>query len=307
MVSVEELSVPEGSTVVTMGNFDGLHRGHQALLKSTIERARIHNATSVVVTFDPHTRAVVSPDSDQPILTTLREKAMILQLTGIDQLVWVPFNEQYAAMDPVEFIEKVLIGRLNAREIVLGKGHSFGKNRTGNEETLRKLMHEKHFYMFVSDLVSTDGPPISSTGIRGMIAQARIEEAVKLLGHPYPIVATRKKGEGIARTLGFPTVNFETPSEPKVLPPPGVYAAQLQFGSGCVKGAFYRGECPTFQGRTERIEFHALERPSQLPSMGDEACLWLHTFVRADRAFENADELAAQIQNDVTKVKRYFS
>jgi riboflavin kinase/FMN adenylyltransferase len=304
--SLPDLTTPPEASVVTVGNFDGVHRGHAALISEVVRKARESSRTSIVVTFDPHTRTVVSPGEPLPILTTLQEKALIIERLGVDLLVWIPFDATFARIDARQFAREILAGRLGAQEWVMGEGHGFGHDRSGNDNLLRTALGEKHFSVSVSRLVLGAGTPVSSTEVRARVVGGKLAEAVDLLGHPYAIVARRETGEGKGRQLGFPTLNFAHPLPPKVVPPSGVYAARLQVGREEALGALYFGDCPTTGKRPTHFEFFAFKMPDREPPVGENACLWVYDRVRPDKQFASFGELTDQIAHDVSYIKRFF-
>jgi riboflavin kinase/FMN adenylyltransferase len=295
------------ASVISVGNFDGIHRGHQVLLQGLLQRARERGVASVLLTFEPHTRAVISPDITQPILSTFEEKALLLSDSGLDYLVRLPFNEGYRQMGPEEFITEVLIKRYRAVEWVLGENHSFGRDRAGSTKFLRQIDGINHFNTFITSLQTDQAAVISSTAIRSSIIEGAIDEAVGMLGHPYLIRAERIAGIKKGTELGFPTLNFKTPQPEKVLPPSGVYAAELEHGGQRITGALYFGNCPTFGDRDYHFEFHSLQSAPHYPDYGETGALWVHRFVRRDQTFASAQELVKQMEKDINTIKHFFS
>ncbi len=300
-------SIPEiQKSVVTIGNFDGVHRGHISLIHKVIERAHTHKAVSVAITFEPHTRLVLG-NEPMALLTTFKEKCLLLEHTGLDYLICISFSKAFASKTHEEFLSDTLLGTLKACEIVVGSNHSFGKNKSGDENFLQNAMSRMHFNLFVADLESSFGALVSSTTIRQAIITGDMAHAIELLSHPYLLIAERIAGLGIARTMGFPTVNFAYPPAVKVLPPPGVYAAELLFKGTVQFGAFYMGDCPTFEGRTAHGEFHSLQYKEPLPNVSEEGCIVMHSFIRPDEKFDNPALLTAQIAKDITSITTFFS
>jgi riboflavin kinase/FMN adenylyltransferase len=307
ILTLAERPGPEMSSVVSVGNFDGVHRGHQALIREMVKRAKQKNKSSVLVTFDPHTRAVLFPELPQVILTTFEEKAALIERLGVDYILKIPFDAEFSRLTPEEFVKQVLIERLHAEEWVLGEGHAVGRDRAGGKKFLREVMSKYHIKTFTADLLSQEDLIISSTQIRGLITEGRLAEAVKMLGHPYLISAERSQGLRLGSQLGFPTLNFKRPPSLKVLPPPGVCAAELEFKGSLLTGALYYGECPTFTHREAHLEFHALEMSGEVPETGETAHLWVSDYIRGDRKFSNADELVRQMKQDINKIRNFFS
>jgi riboflavin kinase/FMN adenylyltransferase len=299
--------LPIKASVVSVGNFDGVHCGHMMLIRETVRRARMRRAQSVIVTFEPHTRVVTSPHQIQPILTTLEEKALLIGSLGVDYLVCLKFDRALMSLSPAEFIKRILIGRCKAVEWVMGQGHTFGSQRRGSAEFLRRHVDIKHFSLFVAKTARTGDTIVSSTEIRRRIVAGQVADALRLLGHPYLIITRRIRGVRKARQLGFPTINFEAVREPKVLPMPGVYAARLEFAGRRHCGALYWGDCPTFANRDFHFEFHLFGPPGKALRAGAKACIGLYHCIRHDRAFKNQDALARRIADDVNEIKRYFT
>jgi len=296
------------STVLTVGNFDGVHRGHQALIKATVRRASEKKATrSAVVTFDPPTRIVIGNEKGYNLLTTFEEKVRLIGFAGVDYLMRVPFDKAMSRKEPKAFIEDFLVRKLHIAEWVLGHGHAIGRNRAGNEKFLHTMESKYHFTTLVTDLLKQEGSAISSTQIRESITRGRIAEAVARLGHPYLISVERTFGEKLGTRLGYPTFNFKSPPSRKVIPLPGVYAAELEYQGGCEEGALYFGECPTLHEHREvHFEFHSFNRGKGEIGAGEQAYLWLYSFVRTDSAFAGTGELVKQIGRDIETIKTFF-
>jgi len=295
------------ATVVSIGNFDGVHRGHQKLIREVVARAEQKNIASVLITFEPHTRTVLYPELSPNLLTTFEEKATLIAQCGVDYLLKITFDRSFSQLPPDEFVRQILVKRLNIKEWVMGEGHAIGKDRAGGKIFLREAMSKYHIPIFTANLLMKDALIISSTQIRKFITEGQISEAVGMLGHPYLISAERVQGLKIGSQIGFPTLNFKRPSSQKVIPPPGVYAAELSFEDTILTGALYFGDCPTFGQREVHFEFHALELNGKMPEPGETGHIWVHRFIRKDRPFSSTGELAAQIEQDVNKIRQYFS
>ncbi len=294
-------------SVVSVGNFDGIHNGHHYLITKVCERAKYHNASTIIITFEPHTRAFLYPDQTPPRLTTFNEKAFLLRDFPIDYLICIPFDNQFAALTPEDFIQDILINRFKAVEWVMGENHSFGKDRKGSYNFLHNLDVRNHFYVFPVSLHTENTLVASSTEIRNLIGERRIDEAVRMLGHPYPILAKRIRGMRKGFELGYPTLNFKCPPSQKVIPPPGVYAAEVEFKESKLKGALYFGNCPTFEEREYHFEFHSLDPIVLDPGIHTESALWLHNFIRPDQTFSSEATLVEQIRKDIEKIKQFFN
>jgi riboflavin kinase/FMN adenylyltransferase len=307
ILNVNEILPSGESSVLTVGNFDGVHLGHQKLLKEIVRRAAEKRVKSAAVTFEPHTRLVARHEKDYNPLTTFEEKARLIELAGVDYLMQVPFDNAMSGKEPEKFIEEILVRKLHMAEWILGHGHAIGKNRAGNEKFLHTMESKYHFTTRSIDLLAHDGDTISSTQIREYITHGRIAEAVMRLGHPYLISVERTAGKRIGTKLGYPTLNFKSPPSRKVIPVPGVYAAELEFRGRREKGALYFGDCPTLHEHREvHFEFYSFNRGKEEIPGGDRAHLWLFSFVRPDAVFAGTDELVKRIAQDVKNVKNFF-
>lgn len=292
--------------VVSVGNFDGVHIGHQFLIDVVARHAKQRKIKSAILTFEPHTRCVLNPETPLFLLTSFREKAYLIEKMGIDYLVRIPFTVKMSRQTPEQFISSVLVNRMHAVEWVMGKGHGVGRVDEGSKNILHNVLSKYHIIPFITDLLKQAKTVVSSTVIRIHISSGRIVEAIEMLKHPYVIATTRIEGVKVGSQLGFPTLNFLRPPSQKVLPPPGVYAAELEYNGNVHAGALYYGDCPTFRNRTVHFEFHALSNRGAFPDIGDEARLLVHTFLRKDRFFPTSGELAAQIKEDIKTIKIFF-
>ncbi len=303
-----EDSLPENRrSVITVGNFDGVHRGHSQLIKRVVALAKEKDLNSVVITFEPHTRSIIYPELPQMLLTTFEEKAALLSQLGVEYILKVPFTREFQQLSPEHFTEEIIHKRLHASDWIMGEGHSVGKDRAGGKKFLHSAAGIYHINIFTADLDTESETVISSTQIRKLIIEGRIADAVAMLGHPYLISAERTTGVKVGTKLGFPTLNFKKPSSQKVIPPAGVYAAELEFGNSRIHGALYFGDCPTYTNRDIHFEFHAFNLENQEPHIGETVHLWLHRFIRPDIAFTEECALVDQITQDINDIRNFFS
>jgi len=258
--------------VVTLGTFDGVHRGHQAVLAEVTRRARAAagNLTSVLVTFEPHPLAVVNPAAAPKLLTLPEEKRDLVAAHGIEQFVLMPFTPAVAQLDATAFVRR-LCDEYAMRELVMGYDHGFGRGRAGDVELVQRLAQEQDFATAVVDAVRDDGQPISSTLIRTAIAHGDLESATRWLGRRYSIRGTVVRGAGRGRTIGIPTINLDPPDSRKLLPPDGVYAVRVRIlesgsriptpGSKILDygGMMNQGPRPTFGEETRTLEIHLFD------------------------------------------------
>lgn len=292
-------------TVVTVGSFDGVHVGHRVVLDRMRSLAEARSGESVVVTFDPHPRQVVDPKNAPPLLTTLEEKAWRIETAGIDTLVVVPFTQDVRRLDPAEFAQQYLVDAIGAEAIVIGYDHGFGRNRSGDSDTLQALGDRHGFTVHPEPATLVEGKPVSSTRIRSLIAGGRIEEASELLGAGYPVVGTVQHGEHRGRTIGFPTANVQIDEISKLLPPAGVYAGWAETSSGTFRTVINLGQRPTFEGDDLRLEAHLLEFKNDL--YGTTLKLDLEMRLRNEQKFEDIETLKRQITADVSEARSRLS
>lgn len=288
--------------VVTVGTFDGVHRGHQDVLATLVRHAEARGLPSVVITFDPHPLEVVNPAAAPPLLTLTEEKLAMLAQTGVSYVAVVPFTTQLAALEAEQFVDDVLLGRFAMRELLVGHDHGFGRGRMGDIEVLRQLGRSRDFQVTVLPPVfAADGHAISSTAIRRSVAGGDLARAALGLGRPYSLAGTVVRGDQRGRTIGYPTLNLSPPSPRKLLPPDGVYAVRVQLPEGEFGGMLNLGPRPTVGDQQRRIEAHVFD------SRGD----WYGAAVRLDfvarlrgtKPFPGLDALKAQLGDDETKAR----
>ncbi len=283
--------------VVTVGTFDGVHRGHQAVLAEIIRRARVSGAESVVVTFDPHPLAIVNPSAAPRLLTLPAERQRLLAAAGVSRVVTLSFTRELALLTPEAFVREVLQAQLGLRELVLGHDHGFGRGRSGDVETVRRIGAADGFAVDVVDPVRDDGQPISSTLIRAAIAHGDLTLAGRWLGRCYGALGTVAHGAGRGRTIGVPTINLPVPDERKLLPPDGVYAVWVTVGGGeRYGGMMNQGPRPTF-GVTERgLEVHLFDFTGELYGRS----VWVEWVqrLREVRTFPSREALVEQLTQD---------
>ncbi len=288
-------------TVVTVGNFDGVHLGHKSIIENAQSYAGKYNGKVVVVTFYPHTMSVVKPGIDYKFLTLKKEKIKFLKEAGVDVLWIIPFDENIASVPAKEFLSKIIIGKTNAKVVLLGYNHSFGYKGEGNYELVEKVCSEKKIIPIKVDRECLGEEYISSTRIRELISNGNIYLANKLLGYTYQFEGIVKKGEGIGRKLGFPTINIDVDSPLKLLPPTGVYNVEVFFKGEKYVGAMYIGKKETF-GNNDKIsvEVHILNFNGDL--YGVQVLIYVVGRLRDSFKFKNSSELIEHIKEDIKKI-----
>lgn len=291
-------------TVLTLGVFDGLHLGHQRIMQTVIERARQVNAVPTAITFDPHPRAVMHPENAPPLLQTLDQRLAALEFLGIEQAIVIRFNKDFAAIEAESFLREIVHDRLHAKEVYLGKGFAFGKNRSGNIELLRRMSRELGFFADEVPEVQLRGQRISSSRIRELLACGKINLARRMLGRPYGVEGTIIHGAERGRTIGFPTANLKPKN--RVIPRYGVYATATLIGDVWRKSITNIGVRPTFENEAEpSIETYIFDYDGNL--YGDVLRVRFLHRIRDERKFNGIDELKAQIQKDTQRTLNYFS
>jgi riboflavin kinase / FMN adenylyltransferase len=284
-------------TAVTVGTFDGVHRGHQDVLARLVARARDLGVPSVLVTFDPHPLEVVNPSAAPPLLTVGDEKLEVLAESGVDYVAIVPFTPALARLTPDEFVDAVLIARFRMCDLLMGFDHGIGRNRAGDLSVMRRLGEARGFAVDVVPPVSAgSGPPISSTAIRRAIAGGDLARAAAALGRPYAVGGRVSHGEKRGRLLGFPTLNVPLPSTRKLLPPQGVYAVRVQTPRGPFQGMLNLGPRPTFGDSAVVIEAHLFEAEGDF--YGNRVRVDFVGRIRDTMKFDGPDALVAQLRKD---------
>lgn len=298
--------IPAGKgTVVTVGTFDGVHRGHWAVLQEIRRRAVSRGLRSVLVTFHPHPLRIVRPEVAPLLLTTPDEKKEILAESGLDYAVFLKFSRALSLYPPERFVQEILIERLSVRELVIGYDHGFGRGRSGDAETLRSIGARAGFAVDVVRPVLAGEAAVSSSRIREAVGRGELREAAAALGRPYSLRGVVVRGDGRGRTLGFPTANLGGISPEKALPPPGVYAVRGSVRSGVHDGALHLGPRPTFPGALPSTELHLIDFEGDL--YGEEVRVDLIERIREIRPFPTVEALVEQMAGDVDEVRRILS
>lgn len=284
--------------VLTIGTFDGVHLGHQAIIDTLHKSIDQQGEYSTIVTFEPHPQFVVSPpkSNELRLLTTIDEKITILQQLKINRLIILPFDRQLSQLSSEAFIEKILIPKIGFKKIVIGYDHAFGKDRQGNYEVLQQQSAKYHYSIITVPPFSVAGVVISSTRIRKLLANGEIELAAKYLGRNYSLIGKVIKGEGRGRTLNIPTANIEPMSREKLIPRDGIYAAWTQLDHQKFKAVLYIGSKPTFSYHTRTIELHIFDLNEDL--YGQTLTIEFKARIRDDYYFDQVEKLIDQIEID---------
>lgn len=288
-----------GGAAITVGTFDGVHRGHLDVIERLISHARARNLASVVITFDPHPLYIVNPSAAPLLLTIGSEKTEVLSESELDYLIVLPFTHDLAALSAEDFVDRVLIGKYRMQHLLVGHDHGFGRQRAGNPQVLQELGKERGFSVEVVPAVSADdGKFVSSTVIRRAIAGGDLETARQMLGRPYSVSGKVVPGEQRGRVLGFPTLNLSDQSPRKLLPPDGVYAARVQTPLGEYKSMVHIGPRPTFGDQNRTIEAYLMDADKELDLYGARIRIDLVRRLRDVMKFDSPEALIAHIQAD---------
>ena len=300
--------IADGNSVVTVGTFDGVHIGHQKIIAELKAVAKQTGAKSTLVSFEPHPQLVLSK-SDKPgikILTTKAEKIEVLRSIGLERLVFLEFNQQFAETPPRKFVEKVLINKLKMSHFIIGYDHAFGKNRQGNIDLLKEMSRTHQFDVDAVGPVLENAHLISSTNIRNLLLNGSVVQASEFLGRKYKICGTVVKGYGRGKVLGFPTANIKPLTQNKLIPKEGIYATRLRIEDKEYNSVTYIGNRPTFNLKQKVIEVHVSD------GFGDEIYdkkieLLFHSFIRDDARFDTTEELIKQIEIDKKESQRILA
>ncbi|MCG8565322.1 MAG: bifunctional riboflavin kinase/FAD synthetase [Desulfobacterales bacterium] len=306
ITNLEQISNVYPNAVVTMGNFDGVHKGHQALISQVKEKAKALSGTSIAITFDPHPLRALGISSP-PLITRKDQKIELIEASGIDVLICLPFTKELADLSAQAFIKDILVNTIGMKCIVIGPDNTFGKNRSGNIETLKEEGKSLGFETVVASWINdtdTTEQRISSTRIRETVMAGDVARAKKYLGRYYQIRGKVIKGrERGGSQLGFPTANIKLHDE--LCPKLGVYAVTVETDHGPYKGVANIGFSPTFGDEMFTIEVHILDFDKDL--YGSRIRVNMVERLRDETKFSSIEELASQIQEDITKAKEILS
>jgi riboflavin kinase/FMN adenylyltransferase len=300
---LEDIPEDWGRSVVTIGSYDGVHRGHQLIIRHAVDRARELGVPSVVVTFDPHPSEVVRPGSHPPLLAPHHRRAELMAELGVDALLILPFTTEFSKLSPADFVAKVLVDRLHAKAVVEGPNFRFGHKAAGNVGFLREQGETYDFEVEVVDLCVTGeaggGEPFSSTLTRRLVAEGDVEGAREILGRPHRVEGIVVRGAQRGRELGFPTANVETLPH-TAIPADGVYAGWLHVESEAMPAAISVGTNPQFDGTERTVEAYAIDRVG-LDLYGLHVAVDFLAYVRGMAKFDSIEALLEAIADDVKK------
>jgi riboflavin kinase/FMN adenylyltransferase len=284
--------------------FDGLHLGHQLIMQTVVERARATGAVPTVITFDPHPRAVLHPESAPPLLQTFDQKIEALGALGVEQTIVIRFDQAFSQIRAQEFLREVVVDRLHAKEVYLGRGFAFGYGREGNIELLRAVSHDLGFVADEVAEVRLRGRRVSSSRIRELLQQGRVNLGRRMLGRPYGVEGRVVRGAERGGGLGFPTANLQPQN--RVIPRNGVYVTATLIEGEWRRSVTNIGSRPTFESGPETsVETFVIDWSGDL--YGDVVRVRFLHRLRDEQKFSSIDELKSQIEHDVARAKNYFS
>ena len=284
------------ASIVTIGTFDGVHLGHQQILKQLIDTSQKSKLKSVLLTFFPHPKVVLQPDISMNLIQTIQEREKALENTGLDYLVIHPFSIEFSRLSADDYVKQILVEQLNVRKVVVGYDHRFGRNRTASLEDMYHYADIYDFEVIEIDAKKINSTAVSSTKIRKAIDDGNIELANNYLGHPFTIEGTVVHGDKRGRELSYPTANIDLQNQHKIVPKQGVYLVKSKFNDRVVYGMMNIGTKPTFDKTMPSIEVHFMDWNGDL--YGQEIQLELLKWVREERKFKTVKELQTQIQID---------
>ena len=303
--SIPELAQIPGPVFLAIGVFDGVHRGHQAVISTAARHAQDAGGTAVVVTFDPHPAKILRPQESPRLLTATQHKIELIRALGVSHLLVLKFDRELASTAPADFVRQLVAAAKPLREICVGQEWSFGKNRAGNLALLKELGAQLDFNVVGVEPVTSEGTIVSSTAIRKAVEAGDFKTAARMLGRNYTILGTVEEGKHLGRSLGFPTANLSAHSEQ--FPPNGVYAAEGLLEGKTLRGVVNLGVRPTIESEVPQrvLEFHVFDLDQDL--YGKDIELRFLQYLRSEQKFENLAALREQIERDVKSAQEIFS
>lgn len=301
---LDELKNPLQNPVLTIGNFDGVHRGHLALFEKVNERAKAINGQSAVMTFEPHPIKVMAPGNGPPLITPIKQKLRLISDAGIDVIFCISFTHKFASIPAQDFVRNILMGTIGVKEIVVGYDYTFGNRRLGDINLLMKMGEELGFRVHVVKPIHLDQTLVSSTSIREFVREGNLSEAKRLLGRDYQISGTVIKGANRGgRVLGCPTANLQPVDE--LIPKMGVYAVTVKMNEKSYYGVCNIGRNPTFGNNAVSIEAHLFDFSGDI--VGKTITVNFIRYMRNEKKFESIHELSDQIAKDIQQVRDLFN
>jgi len=292
---IDQLKIPFVNPVITLGNFDGVHLGHQQIFEKLKDEARKIHGEAIVITFEPHPLKVLSPDYFLPLLTPFRKKMMLIEKSGIERVLCIEFSLAFAEISPPEFVRDILVEKVNAKKIIVGYNYHFGKGKSGDVEILKNICKLFNIGVEVMEALTIDHTIVSSSKIRELIRGGEVEKALKLLGRDYLIMGRVVEGSKRGHTLGFPTANLEISDE--LYPKAGVYAVEVIWENQPFKGLANVGFKPTFDTKAFSLEVYILNFDQEI--YGEEIQINFKKRIRDEIRFDSPAHLIDQIRKDI--------
>lgn len=301
---LDKIDDVSGDLVVSMGTFDGLHVGHQAILKSLMSSAEKAGLNPLAVTFEPHPRVLVTPENPPPLLTVWEEKARLFADYMNGRLLVLNFNKEMMSRSAEQFARDILVGRLRVKKLIVGYDHAFGKNRSGTINDLMELSRKYNFELEVVNPVIIEGRPVSSTRIRHLIIERKFAQALDMLGHPYPIYGIVEKGIALGKVLGYPTANVRC-NERKLLPVDGVYSCRVEYKGQMYNGMMFIGTNYFNPDHKRTVEVNIFDFDRDI--YGHEITCYPRIFIRENIKFDSREELVSQIAKDKENISKLIN
>lgn len=297
------------NSVVTIGTFDGVHKGHQKILSRLNKLADEVSGESILFTFYPHPRMVVFPNNHNlKLIQTIDEKIDSLEKLGLDNLIIYPFTKAFSRLTAFEFVRNILVEKLKVKTLVIGYDHQFGRNREGDLEFLKETAKIFDFKVEEISAEEVQEVNVSSTKIRQSLLEGDIEKTNCFLGRPFRYSGVVVEGQKIGRTIGFPTANIEIKNHHKILPKDGVYAVRVQIGGALIDGMMNVGINPTVLAKEsleKKVEVHLFDFNTEV--YGEHVAVFLYRYIRKEKTFSNLEALKSQLNDDSKKVRNFFN
>lgn len=302
--SIQEFTT-NAPTIVTLGTFDGVHKGHKSILEKITSSSKNTGCESVLLTFFPHPRMVLQQNTDIKLLNTIKEKAMLLEEHGINNLIIHPFDHAFSRLTAEEFVKNILVDKFMVRKIIIGYDHRFGRNRTADINDLIQYGKEYNFEVEQISALEINEVSVSSTKIRNALNAGYLETANRYLGYPYFLTGNVVKGKQLGRTIGFPTANINITESYKLIPDKGVYVVSSEIAGKTVYGMMNIGNNPTVGGVAESIEVHFFDFNSDL--YNQEIRVNIHYKIRNEIKFPSVNHLKEQLKEDQKTSLEYIA
>lgn len=292
------------NTVLTVGTFDGVHAGHRAIMDTVVETAEERDARSLIVTFDPHPRDIINPgEAGIKLLTTLEERAEILEELGVDTMCVIPFDRDFSLLSSEEFVRDIICDKIGVSEFVIGYDHQFGRNREGTIETIERIGKDLNFDTYVVSRREVGAKTVSSTAIRRAISErGDMEQAEQFLQRPYRLNGTVVHGDKRGKEIGFPTANIKPDHTKKIIPKDGVYSVKVRISEGWYDGMMNIGTRPTFDGKIQTLEVNLFNFDDEV--YGKQVQVRFFSRIRDEKKFGGKDELIEQLKKDEQQAKQ---